>query len=69
MELSQSQLGFIRAVGYTLLTSVLVYISNATNLHGVVGDSLALIIAGLAGSFEHYLESEGKGALFGAVNK
>ncbi len=69
MILNAMQLGFLRAIGYTLLTALLVYLSNAANLHGVVADGTALIIAGLAGALEHYLESETGNAGFGFIRK
>lgn len=67
MKFTAAQIGFIRAVGYTLLTALLAFLANQANLSGLVGDSSALIIAGLAASIEHYVESRGGGALFGAA--
>lgn len=67
MSLTPAQLGFVRAIGYTLLTALLAFLANQANLTGIVGDSAALIIAGLAASLEHYIESQTGNALFGAV--
>lgn len=68
---SQKLLGFLRSVVAVVIWSaamaVLSYLSDATHFNGIVDGSLATVIAGLAGLVEHQMESNGSGALFGAV--
>lgn len=67
MTLTPAQLGFVKALCTMLLFAVLDFAANAANLTGILGTSTALLVAGMAGSIETYLESKGKGSLFGAV--
>jgi hypothetical protein len=67
MTLTPAQLGFIRALGVSVIFAALAFIGNAANLNGVVPEGLAAIISMIALSIEHSMEAKGKGALFGAV--
>lgn len=67
MNLTNAQIGFIRAIGVVILTAVLSFLGDSANLNGVVSAGVATLISALALSFEHALEANGKGALFGAA--
>ncbi len=69
MNLNPAVLGLVRGLGFTVLLAVLSFVGNAANLHGLVNESLAGLIAAGALALEHSLESKGEGALFGAVNR
>lgn len=60
-------LGFLRALGFALLTALLNFLANVTNLNGIVTPGVAAIIAALALSLEHGIASKTGSALFGAV--
>lgn len=66
--MTQAQLGFVRALGIVIITAVLGYLGDASNLNGVVSTSAAAIISGIALSLEHYMAGKKPGsALFGAA--
>lgn len=69
MTLSPAQIGALRALGVTIIIAILTFLGDATNLNAFVGPTAGSIVAMLALSFEHYIESNGGGALFGAANK
>lgn len=60
-------LGFCRAIGVVVLSSVLAYIGDAAHLNGIVDGVLATIISGAALALEHSIEQSSGNALFGAV--
>lgn len=59
-------LGFLRTLLVVVIISVLSFLGNAANLNGLVSAGMATVIAGLAMSLEHYIESKTGSALFGA---
>ncbi len=65
VNLSPSVLGFIRGVGSVIVFAVVSYLANAANLHGIMNDGLATLIAGVALMVEHEMQTSGTGALFG----
>lgn len=67
MNLSSALLGFIRAIAYVVVAAIVSYLANAANLHGLLNDATATIVAGLFAALDHYIEAQGAGALFGAV--
>ncbi len=67
LNLNPSVLGLIRGVGSVVVFAVVSYLANAANLHGIVNDGLATLIAGVALMLEHQMEANGGGALFGAA--
>ncbi len=69
MNLNPAWLGFLRAVGVTVLVAILSYLGDAAHLNGLVSDSLATIIAAVALGIEHNIESKGGGSLFGCVKR
>lgn len=58
-------LGFLRALGVVVLTSVLAYLGDAAHLAPFVSTSVASLISAAALAWEHSIESKGNGALFG----
>lgn len=71
MNISPKVLGFLRAVVsvavWSAAVSVLSFFSDATHFNGLLNDSLAALVAGLASMLEHQLEAKNGNALFGAV--
>lgn len=71
VTLSPKVLGFVRSVVYVAITGAAMYllhfVSDPANLNGLLNPSLAVLIAGLAGTVEHQMESNGSGALFGVA--
>lgn len=67
MNITPAQLGFIRALGVAIVLFVLSYIGDASHLNGLVSDSVATLIAGLALGVEHYIQAKTGSALFGSA--
>ncbi len=67
-NISPAVLGLLRGVGFVVLTSVLTYLGNATNLTSVLSPQVASIIAIIALALEHKVEGKTGNALFGAVH-
>ncbi len=65
--MSPAAIGFLRAVGVAALVAILAYLGDAAHLNGLVSDSVATIVAGLALALEHVIENKTGSALFGAV--
>lgn len=65
--MNPAMLGFARALGVTVLLAGLTYVGNAAHLSGIMSDSLAILVSGLALSIEHMIEARSGKALFGAV--
>lgn len=67
--LNPAQLGFIKAIGIIIITSVLAYLGDATHLNGILSPLLASLIAALASSLESHMKanSDNTTALFGSV--
>jgi len=65
--MSPALLGLLRALGVILLASIVHFFTNAANLDGVVGQSIAPIVAMIALAIEHSMESRSGNALFGLV--
>ena len=55
--MSPAILGFVRGIGVAILMAVLLFLSNAMNLHGILPDSIAAIISGLALMLEHAMSA------------
>lgn len=66
MKISPAFLGFLRAIGVVVITSVLSYIGVAEHLAFLPSWVAALIAAG-ALALEHKIEDNSGKALFGAV--
>ena len=69
MNLNPAVLGLLRGLGFAIVLAVLSFIGDAANLHGLLNETLAGLLAAGALALEHSLESKGQGALFGAVNR
>lgn len=65
--LSPAVIGFLRGLMVAVIIGVLTFLANAANLHGIVPDSVASLIAMLALSFEHTIAAGTNTALFGSV--
>ena len=69
INMSPALLGCLRALGVAVLMTILHFVSDAVHLAPIVGQAVASIIAALALAAEHSIESNGGGALFGAVKR
>ncbi len=69
MNLNPAVLGLVRGIVFAVLLAILTVLGNAANLHGIVPEAFEGLIASGALALEHWLESRGQGALFGAVNR
>lgn len=69
MTLTPAQIGALRALGVAIIMTVLTFLGVAANINPLVGPTIGSIISMIALSIEHYMESTGSGALFGAANK
>lgn len=67
MTITPAQLGFLRVIAYSVIGAILLVLENAANLHGIVPDGVAVLIAALAGAIDHNIESSSGKALFGNV--
>lgn len=67
MNTSPSVLGLIRGFGYPIIGFALAYFSDPAHLTFISAGTGA-VIAALISAADHYFESRGKGAVFGAVN-
>lgn len=67
MSITPAQLGFIRALAVAFILFLLTYLGDVTHLNGILSASTATIVAGLAMSLEHYIESNTGNGLFGSV--
>ena len=59
-------IGFLRALGFTVLATVLHFLGDAANLAFLEGP-WPLLISGIALSIEHAIEANTGKALFGAM--
>lgn len=58
MTISHPFLNFLRGVAVAIVMGVLIFLANAANLHGLVPDTVAALIAALALSLEGYVTSQ-----------
>jgi hypothetical protein len=68
IDMSQATLGFLRGILAVVIMAVVTFLANAANLHGIVPDGIAALIAAVALAFEHDLASGTQTALFGTVS-
>lgn len=66
ITMSPALLGFLRGLGFAVLTFILAYVGNAEHL-AFLNPATASFISMLALSLEHYIEGRTGNALFGAV--
>lgn len=64
---SPKVIGFLRGIGVACLTGILIYLGDAAHLAGIISDPIAALIAAGALAWEHKIEANGGGALFGAI--
>lgn len=62
-------LGFVRGLGVVILTGVLTYIGDASNLTGVTTPFIAGLVAAIALAIENAIAGKTGKALFGAVTQ
>ncbi len=65
--MSPAILGAVRGLGIALLFALVSWLANAANLHGLVNDTVATVVAAVALAIEHKMEADGSGALFGSA--
>lgn len=58
--------GVLRTIAYVGITAVVAYLANPSNITFVSGGS-GLLIAAIFAAFDHYLQTQGQGALFGMI--
>jgi hypothetical protein len=58
--------GFLRAIGFVVLTAVLSYVGDAANL-AFLSPQVSLVVASLAMALEHAIEAKTGKALLGTV--
>jgi hypothetical protein len=61
--------GFLKQVVMVAIMAVIVYLSDATNLQGVLSPTFAVLVASLFSGLESSIKAESGGtkALFGAI--
>lgn len=64
--ISPSLLGFIRGALYTIIGALLAYVADPTHLTFLSG-SMGLVVAGIAGALDHYIEAQTGSAAFGTI--
>lgn len=69
MNVSPAVLGVIRSLGFVVILALVHWLSDAANLHGIMNEGLATLIATIALSFDHSLEAKTGTAAFGAVTR
>ena len=69
MNISPLVAGFLKGILLAAIGAIVLYLSNAANLNGVVSPILATLIAAIASSIESNMKatSNGTTGLFGAV--
>lgn len=67
MTLTPVQNGFLKGLAIVVLTAAVSFLGDAANLAPLIGNSAALIIAGLASSLESHIKDQTGKGLMGAV--
>ncbi len=58
--------GFLRGIAYVVVMAVVAYLADPTNLTWLSGGA-GTLVAAIFAAVDHQLQSNGGGALFGAV--
>lgn len=66
MDIKYAIIGFLRGLGFVLLSAGLTYVGNVDNL-SFLAAPWPLVISGLVLAIEHAIEAKTGRALFGAV--
>lgn len=66
MTLTPAQNGFIKGVGLAVLSAVVAYVSDPSHLT-FLSSGIALVVAGIASSFESHIKDQTGRGLMGAV--
>lgn len=65
--MTQSQLGFLRAIGLAVLYAVLVFVGNEANLTGILNPNTAMAVSAFALWLDHMLTQKTGSSVFGRV--